>query len=292
MAAPGPQGAEERAWSPCCPPRRAKQGQGRHVVAGQPAGRSCARTPSTGDQTRTFDPPHAAARSRGPLVELCRLVPVMVHGRCSALGVLSRCRRSTPGSAWWRPRCSAARAPGRAARSRPGSATVAKWLLVGRHRARSSIRCGARSSGATSGRHASSRWSRRRGSPRAAAGTPVLNVWLRALGAQIGRGVWCETYWLPEADLVDAAATGATVNRGCVVQTHLFHDRIMSMDTVTLADRGDARAALRRSCRPRLGRHATVGPVSLVMRGESCRPARAGSATRSAPGSTPSTCSP
>ena len=37
---------------------------------------------------------------------------------------------------------------------------------------------------------------------RAASGTPVMNLWLRALGASIGRGVWCETYWLPEADLV------------------------------------------------------------------------------------------
>ena len=32
---------------------------------------------------------------------------------------------------------------------------------------------------------------------RAASGTPVMNLWLRALGASIGRGVWCETYWLP-----------------------------------------------------------------------------------------------
>ncbi len=37
---------------------------------------------------------------------------------------------------------------------------------------------------------------------RAASGTPVLNLWLRCAGRQIGRGVWCETYWLPEADLV------------------------------------------------------------------------------------------
>ena len=50
-------------------------------------------------------------------------------------------------------------------------------------------------------------------------------LWLRSLGARIGRGVWCETYWLPEADLVELG-DGSTVNRGCVVQTHLFHDRI------------------------------------------------------------------
>ena len=38
---------------------------------------------------------------------------------------------------------------------------------------------------------------------RAATGTAVLNVWLRSMGARVGRGVWCETYWLPEADLID-----------------------------------------------------------------------------------------
>ena len=100
-----------------------------------------------------------------------------------------------------------------------------------------------------------------------AAGTPLLNVWLRSLGSHVGRGVWCETYWLPEADLI-ALDDGATVNRGCVVQTHLFHDRILSMDTVTLqagSTLGPHSVVLPAA---RLGRHVTVGPVSLVMRGE------------------------
>ena len=30
-----------------------------------------------------------------------------------------------------------------------------------------------------------------------AIGTPLLNVWLRSLGARIGRGAWIEPYWLP-----------------------------------------------------------------------------------------------
>lgn len=101
----------------------------------------------------------------------------------------------------------------------------------------------------------------------AAAGTPALNLWLRSLGAHIGRGVWCDTYWLPEADLA-FLGDGSTVNRGCVVQTHLFHDRIMSMDTVTL----DAGATLGPHSvilpAARIGEHGTVGPASLVMRGE------------------------
>ncbi|XAS77346.1 Pls/PosA family non-ribosomal peptide synthetase [Dermatophilaceae bacterium Sec6.4] len=103
---------------------------------------------------------------------------------------------------------------------------------------------------------------------RAATGSVALNVWLRSMGAEVGRGVWCETYWLPEADLV-TLADGVTVNRGCVVQTHLFHDRVLSMDRVTLEEGstlGPNSVILPAS---RLGPHATVGPVSLVMRGES-----------------------
>ena len=107
----------------------------------------------------------------------------------------------------------------------------------------------------------------------AATGTPVLTVWLRAMGARIGRGVWCETYWLPEADLV-RLGDGATVGRGCVVQTHLFHDRIMSLDAVTHRRGRDARPERGRSCRrPASARARPSGPASLVMRGEH-RPAR------------------
>ncbi len=99
-------------------------------------------------------------------------------------------------------------------------------------------------------------------------GTPALNAWLRTMGAKVGQGVWCETYWLPEADLIDLRA-GVTVNAGCVVQTHLFHDRVLSMDTVTLragATLGPNSVILPAAT---IGRHATIGPVSLVMRGES-----------------------
>jgi non-ribosomal peptide synthetase-like protein len=101
----------------------------------------------------------------------------------------------------------------------------------------------------------------------ATAGTPVLSVWLRSLGAKVGRGVWCETYWLPEADLV-RIGSGVSVNRGCVLQTHLFHDRVMSLSTVTLghgSTMGPHGVILPAAS---IGEDATVGPVSLVMRGE------------------------
>ena len=44
-------------------------------------------------------------------------------------------------------------------------------------------------------------------------GTPLMRAWLRGLGARVGRGVWCETYWLPEADLI-RIGDGATRQPG------------------------------------------------------------------------------
>ena len=98
-------------------------------------------------------------------------------------------------------------------------------------------------------------------------GTGSLNMFLRALGAQIGRGAWLDSYWLPEADLV-SIGRGASVGPGCVVQTHLFQDRVMSLDTVTLGDgatMGPHSVALPAAA---IEKAATVGPASLVMRGD------------------------
>ncbi|HWH01184.1 MAG TPA: Pls/PosA family non-ribosomal peptide synthetase, partial [Pilimelia sp.] len=98
-------------------------------------------------------------------------------------------------------------------------------------------------------------------------GTPLMSLWLRACGARIGRGVWCETHWLPEADLI-TVGDGATVNRGCVVQTHLFHDRIMRMDTVELAEGATLGPHAIVLPGAAVGAHTTIGPASLVMGGE------------------------
>ncbi|OIQ91772.1 linear gramicidin synthase subunit D [mine drainage metagenome] len=98
-------------------------------------------------------------------------------------------------------------------------------------------------------------------------GTPVLNLWLRSLGAHVGSGVWCETYWLPEADLV-SLGDAVTVNRGCVLQTHLFHDRVMSLDTVVLeaaSSIGPHGVVLPAAS---IGAGASVGASSLVLRGD------------------------
>ncbi|WP_407319088.1 Pls/PosA family non-ribosomal peptide synthetase [Isoptericola halotolerans] len=98
-------------------------------------------------------------------------------------------------------------------------------------------------------------------------GTALLTGWLRTLGVRVGRGVWCETYWLPEGDLV-RLGDGSAVGRGTVLQTHLFHDRVMSLGTVELrpgATVGPHSVVLPAT---RLERTAVAGPASLVMRGE------------------------
>ncbi|AKK03998.1 Pls/PosA family non-ribosomal peptide synthetase [Corynebacterium epidermidicanis] len=98
-------------------------------------------------------------------------------------------------------------------------------------------------------------------------GTGSLNTALRLLGAHIGRGAWIESYWFPEADLC-WVGRGATVGRGCVVQTHLFQDRVMSLDKVTLGD--GATLAPHSVALPaaEIRTDTCVGPGSLVMRGD------------------------
>lgn len=222
------------------------------------------RTAIASDSTLTFQPPIRLKVARA-LWELCRFVPVVLTVGLAA-GVLLAFDWLATNLGYGVAAALGGFVMLLAGALAAGSAVVAKWLLVGRIQA---------------GEHplwssfiwrnevvdtfiemVSAPWF-----ARAASGTPALVWWLRGLGARIGSGTWCESYWLPEADLVTLGAN-STVNRGCVVQTHLFHDRIMSIDTVTLeegATMGPHGVILPQA---RIGKGGTVGPASLVMRGE------------------------
>jgi non-ribosomal peptide synthetase-like protein len=222
------------------------------------------RPPQGSDDERTFAPPLRLKVIRG-LVELCRIVPVMVTVAIAASVLIAlQWLVNLVGLA-------GAAALGGVVLTTAGAVaaavtTAAKWLVVGRigaveHPLWSSF-VWRNEVVDTFVEMVAGPWF-----AWTATGTPAINVWLRSLGARIGHGVWCETYWLPEADLV-TLGDGATVNRGCVLQTHLFHDRIMSMDTVTLEDGatlGPNGVILPAAS---IGRAATVGPGSLVLRGE------------------------
>ncbi|MCG2620305.1 amino acid adenylation domain-containing protein [Arthrobacter sp. I2-34] len=216
------------------------------------------------DQSLTYAPPARLKIARA-LWELCRFVPVAVT-TALALCVLALLDWIALSYGYLPAAVASGVVMMAAGAAAAGSSVAAKWLLVGRIKA---------------GEHplwssfiwrnevvdtfvemVSAPWF-----GRLASGTPALVWWLRGLGAKIGHGVWCESYWLPEADLV-TLGSGSTVNRGCVVQTHLFHDRIMSIDTVELA----AGATLGQNSvilpAASIDDGATVGPASLVMRGE------------------------
>jgi non-ribosomal peptide synthetase-like protein len=222
------------------------------------------RTAQKGDAGRTYDPP-ARLRVARALVEACRLVPAVATAGLAVAVVLALAAiagTAGPGAAALLGGVVLALAGGAAA----AVTVVAKWLLMGR------IRAGERplwSPFVWRGELADN-FVEVLAAPWFATpwlGTAPFNLWLRALGAKIGRGVWCETYWLPEIDLV-SVGDGASVNRGCVLQTHLFHDRVMSVDTVELAEGstlGPHGVVLPAAS---VGSGTTIGPASLVMRGE------------------------
>ncbi|CAM5231070.1 Pls/PosA family non-ribosomal peptide synthetase [Streptomyces aurantiogriseus] len=218
------------------------------------------RAAADGDQSRTYEPPARLLWARA-LVELCRIVPVFCSAGLAVLTVAALCALGA-----WAPLLS-----GLVLLGAGGAAAllsiVAKWLLVGRHH---------------SGEHplwSSFVWRNELADTfvevvavpwlaGSVPGTPVMTAWLRGLGARVGKGVWVESYWLPETDLV-TLEDAATVNRGCVLQTHLFHDRILRTDTVVLregATLGPGGIVLPGST---VGARTTLGPASLVMAAES-----------------------
>ncbi|HST49727.1 MAG TPA: Pls/PosA family non-ribosomal peptide synthetase [Jatrophihabitans sp.] len=222
------------------------------------------RSANLADLSRTFSPPPMLRVARA-LIEVCRVAAVI----CTAaigLAVLLCLQALASGLGF-----GVAAALGGlvllAAGALAGTLTcVAKWLLVGRTRA---VRYPLWSSFVWRNEVVDS-FVELVAAPwfaRAATGTAVLNLWLRCLGSRIGRGAWLETYWLPEADLIEIGP-GASVNRGCVLQTHLFHDRILQMDTVLLGDGATLGPHSVILPGASIGSGATIGPSSLVMRAE------------------------
>ncbi|MGY0020097.1 Pls/PosA family non-ribosomal peptide synthetase [Streptomyces sp. YJ-C3] len=241
-------------------PKKAKQGSS---YLGLPPV-ELPRAAADADTSRTYTPPARLKLARA-LAELCRIVPVL----CStALVVLvTAVLAATAAHGLWLAALLSGVVLLGAGTLGALVSIAAKWLLVGRHRTgQHPLWCGfvwRNELADTFVEMVAVPWL-----AGAVTGTPVLNLWLRGLGAHIGRGVWCESYWLPETDLVTLESAVA-VNRGCVVQTHLFHDRILRTDTVVLregATLGPGGIVLPGS---EIGARSTLGPASLVMAGES-----------------------
>jgi non-ribosomal peptide synthetase-like protein len=100
-----------------------------------------------------------------------------------------------------------------------------------------------------------------------ALGTPLMSAYLRLAGARVGSDVWCETLTITEFDMV-TLGDGCALNRGCVVESHLFHDRVMQIGPCVVgagATLGPSAAMLPDTT---LGEGTSVGAHAIVMRGE------------------------
>jgi non-ribosomal peptide synthetase-like protein len=99
-------------------------------------------------------------------------------------------------------------------------------------------------------------------------GTPFIASGLRLMGCKIGRWTVLETTLFSEFDLVEIGDR-VTLGQGVTIQTHLFEDRIMKADRVKIGDEcsvGNMAVVLYST---EMGRGAVLGPLSVLMKGES-----------------------
>ena len=135
-------------------------------------------------------------------------------GRADGGGARALLRRRGPGllrPAWC---CSAP------VRPRGCCPIVAKWLLVGRHRTGEHPLW----SGFVWRNELADTFVEVVAVPWLAGsvpGTPLMTLWLRGLGARIGKGVWVESYWLPETDLVTLGDAATREPRLCAADPPL-----------------------------------------------------------------------
>ena len=104
-----------------------------------------------------------------------------------------------------------------------------------------------------------------------ALGTPLMSLYMRAMGSRVGRQVWCETLAVTEFDMVELE-DGAVVNRDACLMTHLFHDRLLRIGPTRLgagATLGPTAAVLPDTV---VGAGTVVGGHSVVLRGEELPP--------------------
>ncbi|WP_394778828.1 Pls/PosA family non-ribosomal peptide synthetase, partial [Undibacterium sp.] len=98
-------------------------------------------------------------------------------------------------------------------------------------------------------------------------GTPWLPLAFNLLGARIGRGVYMDTTDITEFDCVSIGAY-SEINALACPQTHLFEDRVMKIDHVSIGRQvymGPRSSVLYSAV---VADNARLGPLTLVMKGE------------------------
>jgi non-ribosomal peptide synthetase-like protein len=98
-------------------------------------------------------------------------------------------------------------------------------------------------------------------------GTPLLPWYLRLLGCRIGRRAYINSTGFLEFDLVEVGDR-ATLNADCILQTHLFEDRILKGSAVRVGEDCEIGAQSIVLYDTEMKPGARLGSLSLLMKGE------------------------
>ncbi|WP_202620512.1 Pls/PosA family non-ribosomal peptide synthetase [Methylocystis heyeri] len=102
-------------------------------------------------------------------------------------------------------------------------------------------------------------------------GTPFLPWMLRLFGAKFGKGVFMDMTDLTEFDCVEVGDYCA-LNAVSALQTHLYEDRVMKIGRVRLGKGVTVGAGSTVLYDTHVGDYARLGPLTVVMKGESLPP--------------------
>ncbi len=99
-------------------------------------------------------------------------------------------------------------------------------------------------------------------------GTPMLPFALRLFGVKIGKGTYMDATDITEFDCV-SIGDYAVINVGTVLQTHLYEDRLMKVGRIIIGKDVTVGAGSTVLYDTHVGDGAQIGPLTLVMKGES-----------------------
>lgn len=98
-------------------------------------------------------------------------------------------------------------------------------------------------------------------------GTPFLPMFLRRLGAKIGKNTYIETTLFEEFDLIDIGDE-VVINSNSGIQTHLYEDRIFKMSNITIGSYCNIAHNSIVLYDTHMEPYSKLGSLSLLMKGE------------------------
>ena len=99
-------------------------------------------------------------------------------------------------------------------------------------------------------------------------GTPFLPMTLRLFGTKVGKGVYMDAADITEFDCV-TIGDFVCINAGAALQTHLYEDRMMKVGRIKVGNDVTVGAGSIVLYDTHVGDGTVIGPLTLVMKGES-----------------------